>query len=78
MVRLADRPSEVTLEVETAWSGARWTGTGRTTGCWCWCWTPGTRTPSEPPAAAGGAVDRDRSNDRLRVLVLDAGDAYAF
>lgn len=46
VVRLADRPSEVTLEVETAWSG--------------------------------GAVDRDRTNDRLRVLVLDTGDAYAF
>ncbi|MFH8767635.1 MULTISPECIES: hypothetical protein [unclassified Streptomyces] len=26
----------------------------------------------------GGAVDRDRSNDQLKVLVLDTGDAYAF
>lgn len=26
----------------------------------------------------GGAVDRNRSNDRQRVLVLDTGDAYAF
>jgi hypothetical protein len=45
-VRLKERPSEVTLEVDTAWSG--------------------------------GAVDRDRTNDRLKVLVLDTGDAYAF
>ncbi|MFG2573054.1 hypothetical protein [Streptomyces sp. NPDC048481] len=26
----------------------------------------------------GGAVDRNRSNDRRQVLVLDTGDAYAF
>ncbi|MEU1460097.1 hypothetical protein ABZ467_05290 [Streptomyces sp. NPDC005727] len=26
----------------------------------------------------GGAVDRDRTNDRLKVLVLGTGDAYAF
>ncbi|MBJ6639769.1 hypothetical protein H4K36_21380 [Streptomyces sp. DHE7-1] len=26
----------------------------------------------------GGAVDRDRTNDRLKVLVLDTGDPYAF
>ncbi|MFJ5034892.1 hypothetical protein ACIQB5_44175 [Streptomyces sp. NPDC088560] len=45
-VRLGERSSEVTLEVDTAW--------------------------------AGGAVDRDRSNDRLKVLVLDTGDAYTF
>ena len=45
-VRLRDKPSEVTLEIDTAWLGA--------------------------------AVDNDRSNDRLRVLVLDTGDAYAF
>ncbi|MEU8976728.1 hypothetical protein AB0D11_47700 [Streptomyces monashensis] len=45
-VRLGERSSEVTLEVETVW--------------------------------AGGAVDRDRSNDRLKVLVLDTGDAYTF
>ncbi len=45
-VRLAEAPSEFTLEVDTAWNG--------------------------------GAVDRDRSNDRLKVLVLDTGDAYAF
>ncbi|WEO96051.1 hypothetical protein A6P39_019530 [Streptomyces sp. FXJ1.172] len=29
-------------------------------------------------AWSGGAVDKDRSNDRLNVLVLDTGDAYAF
>ncbi|MFE3636864.1 hypothetical protein [Streptomyces cellostaticus] len=45
-VRLQGRPSEVTLEVDTAW--------------------------------LGGAVDQDRTNDRLRVLVLDTGDPYAF
>ncbi|MFE5404394.1 hypothetical protein ACFQ9Z_24200 [Streptomyces sp. NPDC056580] len=45
-VRLARRPSEVTLAVDTAW--------------------------------LGGAVDRDRTNDRLTVLVLGTGDAYAF
>ncbi|MFJ9814216.1 hypothetical protein ACIRU3_02900 [Streptomyces sp. NPDC101151] len=45
-VRLDEKPSEVTLEVGTAW--------------------------------AGGAVDKDRSNDQLKVLVLDTGDAYAF
>ncbi|WP_342746381.1 hypothetical protein [Streptomyces monashensis] len=27
---------------------------------------------------AGGAVDRGRSNDGLKVLVLDTGDAYTF
>lgn len=26
----------------------------------------------------GGAVDRNRSNDRQQVLVLDTGDAYFF
>jgi hypothetical protein len=26
----------------------------------------------------GGAVDRNRENDRQRVLVLDTGDAYYF
>ncbi|WBO69251.1 hypothetical protein O1G22_18105 [Streptomyces camelliae] len=26
----------------------------------------------------GGAVDRDHTNDELKVLVLDTGDAYAF
>ncbi|MGW2491899.1 hypothetical protein ACWCV9_32395 [Streptomyces sp. NPDC001606] len=29
-------------------------------------------------AWGGGAVDKDRTNDRLTVLVLDTGDAYAF
>ncbi|WP_324614355.1 hypothetical protein [Streptomyces sp. MMG1121] len=29
-------------------------------------------------AWGGGVVDKDRSNDRLKVLVLDTGDAYAF
>ncbi|KOX01364.1 MULTISPECIES: hypothetical protein [unclassified Streptomyces] len=45
-VRLRERPSEVTLEIDTAWSA--------------------------------GAVDQDRSNDRMAVLVLDTGDEYAF
>ncbi|MFJ9869265.1 hypothetical protein [Streptomyces sp. NPDC101165] len=45
-VRLAQVPSEFTLEVDTAWNG--------------------------------GVVDRDRSNDQLKVLVLDTGDAYVF
>ncbi|MER6036379.1 MULTISPECIES: hypothetical protein [unclassified Streptomyces] len=45
-VLLKEHPTEVTLEVDTAW--------------------------------LGGAVDRDRTNDRLKVLVLDTGDAYAF
>ncbi|WP_369365208.1 hypothetical protein AB5L52_19190 [Streptomyces sp. CG4] len=45
-VRLKGRPSEVTLETDTAWGG--------------------------------GAVDRNRANDRLKVLVLNTGDAYAF
>ncbi|WP_018543753.1 hypothetical protein [Streptomyces sp. LaPpAH-108] len=30
------------------------------------------------PAWNGGVSDPDRSNDRLKVLVLDTGDAYAF
>jgi hypothetical protein len=29
-------------------------------------------------AWGGGVVDTDRSNDQLRVLVLDTGDAYSF
>nr|WP_245238398.1 hypothetical protein [Streptomyces roseochromogenus] len=29
-------------------------------------------------AWGGGAVDKNRGNDRLRVLVLNTGDAYAF
>ncbi|MGW4566119.1 hypothetical protein ACWEN3_28145 [Streptomyces sp. NPDC004561] len=29
-------------------------------------------------AWSGGAVDKDRTDDRLSVLVLDTGDAYAF
>ncbi|MFG2882041.1 hypothetical protein ACGFYV_06905 [Streptomyces sp. NPDC048297] len=45
-VRLAERPAEVTLEVDTAWGG--------------------------------GVVDANRSNDRLKVLVLDTGDTYSF
>ncbi|GHG38692.1 hypothetical protein GCM10018980_11670 [Streptomyces capoamus] len=45
-VRLRERPSEVTLEIDTVWSA--------------------------------GAVDQDRSNDRVAVLVLDTGDEYAF
>ncbi|KIE27378.1 hypothetical protein LK08_08325 [Streptomyces sp. MUSC 125] len=45
-VRLRERPSEVMLEVDTAWNG--------------------------------GVLDKDRSNDRLTVLVLATGDAYAF
>jgi hypothetical protein len=45
-VRLRERPPEVTLELDTAWSA--------------------------------GVVDEDRSNDRLKVLVLATGDAYAF
>ncbi|MFF7974627.1 hypothetical protein [Streptomyces sp. NPDC007905] len=44
--RLKAKPSEVTLEVDTAWNG--------------------------------GVADRNRMNDRLQVLVLDTGDAYAF
>lgn len=45
-VRLKEKPSEVTVEIDTAW--------------------------------AGGATDKDRTNDRTKVLVLDTGDAYAF
>ncbi|WP_369391090.1 hypothetical protein AB5J72_28205 [Streptomyces sp. CG1] len=45
-VRLKGRPSEVTLETDTAWGG--------------------------------GAIDKNRANDRLKVLVLNTGDAYAF
>ncbi|MEU6588403.1 hypothetical protein ABZ923_04070 [Streptomyces sp. NPDC046881] len=45
-VRLRERTSEVTLEIDTVWSA--------------------------------GAVDQDRSNDRMAVLVLDTGDEYAF
>ncbi|MEU2064075.1 hypothetical protein [Streptomyces sp. NPDC013455] len=45
-VRLRDRPQEVTLEVDTAWSA--------------------------------GVVDNDRTNDRVKVLVLATGDGYAF
>lgn len=45
-VRLRKPTPEVTLELDTAWSG--------------------------------GAVDRDRTNDRLTVLVLATGDEYAF
>ncbi|OLZ65040.1 hypothetical protein AV521_32720 [Streptomyces sp. IMTB 2501] len=45
-VRLKERPSQVTLETDTAWSG--------------------------------GTVDKNRANDRLKVLVLNTGDAYAF
>ncbi|MEV6112555.1 hypothetical protein AB0L59_08485 [Streptomyces sp. NPDC052109] len=45
-VRLRDRPSEVTLQIETVWGG--------------------------------GTTDKDHSNDQLKVLVLDTGDAYAF
>ncbi|KUO21000.1 hypothetical protein [Streptomyces dysideae] len=45
-VRLRGAPSEVRLELDTAWGG--------------------------------GAVDRNRANDRQRVLVLDTGDAYYF
>ncbi|MEV5877027.1 hypothetical protein AB0L75_22885 [Streptomyces sp. NPDC052101] len=46
LVRLHERPSEVTLETDTAWGG--------------------------------GTVDKYRSNDRLKVLVLNTGDVYAF
>ncbi|WP_373462405.1 hypothetical protein [Streptomyces sp. V3I7] len=45
-VLLKGSPSEVTLELDTAWSG--------------------------------GTVDRDRTNDRSRVLILGTGDAYSF
>ncbi|MFI2203911.1 hypothetical protein ACH47Z_24645 [Streptomyces sp. NPDC020192] len=45
-VRLSQKPSDVTLSVDTAWGG--------------------------------GAVDRDHTNDQVKVLVLDTGDAYAF
>ncbi|MEV6053128.1 hypothetical protein [Streptomyces sp. NPDC052107] len=45
-VRLKEKPSEVTVEIDTAWGG--------------------------------GAADNDRTNDRMKVLVLDTGDAYAF
>ncbi|MCX4764112.1 hypothetical protein OG562_24760 [Streptomyces sp. NBC_01275] len=45
-VWLRGRPTEVTLEVDTVWSG--------------------------------GAVDRNRANDRQQVLVLDTGDSYFF
>lgn len=45
-VRLKEKPSEATLETDTAW--------------------------------AGGAVDKNRTNDRQKVLVLNTGDPYAF
>ncbi|WP_189316625.1 hypothetical protein [Streptomyces brasiliensis] len=45
-VGLRGKAQEVTLEIDTVWSG--------------------------------GTVDRDRTNDRTRVLVLDTGDAYSF
>ncbi|MDH6698561.1 hypothetical protein [Streptomyces sp. MAA16] len=45
-VRLRGAPSEVRMDLDTAWSG--------------------------------GAVDRNRDNDRQRVLVLDTGDEYHF
>ncbi|MFI2437177.1 hypothetical protein [Streptomyces sp. NPDC018693] len=45
-VWLRGRPAEVTLEIDTVWSG--------------------------------DAVDRNRGNDRQRVLVLDTGDRYYF
>ncbi|GHE11878.1 hypothetical protein GCM10010339_73260 [Streptomyces alanosinicus] len=45
-VRLKEKPSQVTLETDTAW--------------------------------AGGAVDKNRANDRQKVLVLGTGDPYAF
>lgn len=45
-VRLRGVPSEVRMDLDTAWGG--------------------------------GAVDRNRDNDRQRVLVLDTGDAYHF
>ncbi|MGW1806449.1 hypothetical protein [Streptomyces sp. NPDC002078] len=45
-VRLKEKPSEVTLDVDTVW--------------------------------AGGATDQGRTNDQVKVLVLDTGDAYAF
>ncbi|WP_430383371.1 hypothetical protein [Streptomyces sp. P10-4] len=45
-VRLREPTSELTLEVDTAWSA--------------------------------GATDKDRTNDRMTVLVLATGDAYAF
>ncbi len=45
-VLLRERPAEVTLEIDTAWSA--------------------------------GVVDKDRTNDKMQVLVLATGDAYAF
>ncbi|MEU6664796.1 hypothetical protein [Streptomyces sp. NPDC046727] len=45
-VRLRERPAEVTLEIDTAWSA--------------------------------GVVDKDRTNDKMQVLVLATGDSYAF
>ncbi|MGW6293862.1 hypothetical protein [Streptomyces sp. NPDC055058] len=45
-VRLEGAPSEVVVDLDTAWSG--------------------------------GALDRNRLNDRQRVLVLDTGDEYHF
>ncbi|MFG2607229.1 hypothetical protein ACGFT2_27340 [Streptomyces sp. NPDC048514] len=45
-VRLREPAPELTLELETAWSG--------------------------------DVVDKDRTNDQLKVLVLATGDAYAF
>ncbi|MEU3985827.1 hypothetical protein AB0F77_38170 [Streptomyces sp. NPDC026672] len=45
-VGLRERGTEVTMEIDTVWSG--------------------------------GTVDRDRTNDRTRVLILDTGDAYPF
>ncbi|MBL1081677.1 hypothetical protein JK359_06740 [Streptomyces actinomycinicus] len=45
-MRLREQASEVTLEIDTAWSG--------------------------------DVVDKDRSNDRMQVLVLATGDSYAF
>ncbi|MFI7500155.1 hypothetical protein ACIBVL_16970 [Streptomyces sp. NPDC049687] len=35
-------------------------------------------TPAVDTVWPGGSVDRNRANDRLRVLVLDTGDAYYF
>ncbi|MEU6578973.1 hypothetical protein [Streptomyces sp. NPDC046805] len=45
-VVLKGKPSEVTLEIDTVWSG--------------------------------GTVDRDRTNDRSRVMILGTGDEYSF
>ncbi|MFF0228000.1 hypothetical protein [Streptomyces sp. NPDC004629] len=46
MVALRERPAEVTVELDTVWSGGTW--------------------------------DRDRTNDREQLVILNTGDSYAF